>query len=68
MGNADLEIVEPSEKLLREELLSEKEESLDEVEPSNEEEPIVFENATESIVHEIIKRASFDAQRYNTAI
>jgi hypothetical protein len=41
---------------------------LEEIEPSEKEEPIVFENATENIVHEIIKRASFDAQRYNTAM
>lgn len=66
----DLEIeLEPDKKLLREEVQpSERDESLEEIEPSEEEEPIVFENATESIVHEIIKRASFDAQRYNTAM
>lgn len=70
VGNADLEIeLEPSEKLLQEEVQpSEREESLEEIEPSEKEEPIVFENATENIVHEIIKRASFDAQRYNTAM
>jgi hypothetical protein len=48
--------------------LPDKEESLEEFNPSEEEVPIVFENATESIIHEIIKKASFDAQRYNTAM
>jgi hypothetical protein len=37
-------------------------------EPSEKIAPQIFESATESVIHEIMKKATLDAQRYNNAM